>query len=126
MIVVLIATAAIILGTWLGAVTLAPIVVGLVIGFGWPGHASRRAAAAGFLAWSGLLLAAALRGDSLMTFSSTLGAAMGVPGWALFVATLLYPTVLASSAAWLAQLVSLSRRTEIVGPGAASRVSTPT
>ena len=62
MTVVLVGAAAIILGTWLGAPTLTPIVVGLVMGVAWPLHAARRAAAAGVLAWGGLLAAAALRG----------------------------------------------------------------
>jgi hypothetical protein len=108
---------AIALGTWLGAPTLSPVLVGLAIGFAWPLRAARVAAAGGLIAWGGLLLAAQLRGDAVARLSSTLGAAMGLPGWALFVATLLYPAVLASSAAWLASLVT-PRRTRSVEPGA--------
>ncbi len=110
--------------TWLGAPTLAPIVVGLAIGLGWPLRAARAGAVAGFIAWGGLLLAAWLRGDAVATLSATLGAAMGLPGWLLFVATVLYPTVLAASAAWLASVVS-PRRTKSVDPGATLR-SSPT
>jgi hypothetical protein len=72
------------------------------------------------LAWGGLLVAAALRGDALTTLSATLGAAMDLPGWVLFIVTLLYPAVLASSAAWLAHLVS-PRHTPSIHPGAPAR-----
>jgi hypothetical protein len=120
MTVVLTGAVAIILGTWLGAPTLTPIGVGLVMGFGWPIHAARRAAAAGVLAWGGLLVAAALRGDAVATLSATLGAAMDLPGWVLFIVTMLYPAVLASSAAWLAHLVSPRHRPSI-HPGAPAR-----
>ena len=112
-------TVALILGTWLGFPTLAAIIVGGAIGLAWPQRAVRAAAAAGCLAWTVLLLMAALRGDAMGTLAGSLGAAMGVPGWALFVATLLYPTVLAASAAWLAHLVS-PRRLTFVNPGASA------
>ena len=125
MIVILAGMAAIILGTWLGAPVLSPIVVGAVIGFGWPVLAARRAAIAGTLAWAGLLLVALARGDALGTFSRTLGDAMGVPSWALFIVTLLYPAVLASSAAWLAHLVS-PRRSTTFDQGATARAGHPT
>jgi hypothetical protein len=118
--VVLIAAAAIVLGTWLGAPVVTLVGAGLVIGFGWPHHAARHAAAAGALAWGGLLVAAALRGDAVATLGSTLGAAMGLPGWALFIVTILYPAILAASAAWLAHLVS-RRRTPSIHPGAPER-----
>jgi hypothetical protein len=117
MTVVLTGAAAIFFGTWLGVPTLTPIAAGLVIGFGWPRHAVRHAAAAGVLAWGGLLVIAALRGEALATLSATLGAAMDLPGWALFILTLLYPAILASSAAWLAHLVS-PRRTRSIDAGA--------
>ena len=113
MIVILAGAAAIILGTWLGAPTLAPILVGFVMGLGWPAHAARRAAVAGAVAWGGLLVVGALRGDAIGTLGATLGGAMGVPGWALFAATALYPAVLAASAAWLAHLASPRRGARI-------------
>ena len=119
MIVVLMALIAIMLGTWLGAPIITAIVVGLALGFLRPRHAARRAALAGALAWGGLLLAAAMRGDALGTFASTLGGAMGAPGWAIFLATLLYPALLASSAAWLAHFAS-SARLASIDPGAIS------
>jgi uncharacterized membrane protein YjjB (DUF3815 family) len=111
MTILLAGTVALVIGTWLGFPTLAAITVGLAIGLAWPLRAVRAAAAAGFLAWTVLLLMATLRGDAMATLAGSLGAAMGVPGWALFVATLLYPTVLAASAAWLAHLVSPRRPT---------------
>jgi hypothetical protein len=125
MIIVLAGTAAIVLGTWLGAPLLAPILVGAVIGLGWPALAVRRSAIAGVLAWGGLLLVALARGDALGAFSRTLGDAMAVPPWALFVVTLLYPAILASSAAWLAHLVS-PRRSTTIDPGATVRARHPT
>ena len=117
MTILLAGTAAIVIGTWLGFPTLAAIAAGIAIGLLSPQRSARAAAAAGFLAWAFLLLLAALRGDAMGTLAGTLGAAMGIPGWALFVATLLYPTVLAASAAWLAHLVS-PRRPTFVNPGA--------
>jgi hypothetical protein len=106
---VLIGALGIVAGTWLGAPTLAPIVAGLAIGLLWPHHAARTAALAGIAAWGGLLLVALLRGDDVLILGASLGSAMGLPGAVLFVATLLYPALLASSSAWLAHLVSPRR-----------------
>ena len=117
MIVVLLAAIAIVFGTWLGAPTLSAILVGLVVGFVQPLHAARRAALAGFLAWGSVLVMAAVRGDTLVAFGNSLGGAMGGPGWVIAVTTLLYPAMLASSAAWLAHLVS-TRRSTTIEPGA--------
>ena len=117
MIVAIIGALAIAAGTWFGGPTLAPVIVGVAIGLGWPRYAARRAAMAGVLGWSLLLVLAVLRGDALATFSATLGGAMNVPGWVLFLATLAYPAILASSAAWLAQLIG-SRRTHVVDSSA--------
>jgi hypothetical protein len=117
MTVVLIAAIAIMLGTWLGAPIVAPITVGLALGFLRPRHAARRAALAGAVAWGCLLGVAAVRGDALGTFASTLGGAMGAPGWVVVLATLLYPAVLASSAAWLAHFAATGRLVSIE-PGA--------
>jgi hypothetical protein len=114
----------IIAGTWLGFPTLAPIVVGFAAGLVRPVNAPRRSALAGLLAWGSLLAVAGARGDELGAFSVALGGAMGIPGWGVFLATLLYPAALASSAAWLGHLVSL-RRLATFDAGAASG-STPT
>ena len=116
MILILAGMAAIGLGTWLGAPMPAPIIVGALMGLGWPARSARRAAVAGALAWGGLLLVALARGDALGALTRTLGDAMGVPAWALVVATLSYPAILASSAAWLAHLVS-PRRSMTIDPG---------
>jgi hypothetical protein len=102
---VLLGVAGILLGTWLGFPTLAPVLVGLVLGFTGP-MAARRAAMAGAIAWGGVLVAASLRGDHVAGLSRTLGGAMGVPSWVLLIVTLLYPAVLAASAAWLASLAA--------------------
>ena len=125
MILILSGMAAIILGTWLGAPVLSPILVGAVLGLGWPALAARRAAIAGTLAWGGLLLVALARGDALGAFSKTLGDAMAVPAWALIMVTLVYPAILASSAAWLAHLVS-PRRSTTFDQGATARAGHPT
>lgn len=124
MIVILAGAAAIVLGTWLGAPILAPVLVGLGIGLGWPSYAARRAAVAGVVAWGGLLVVAALRGDLLGRLAATLGRAIGVPAWALFAATVLYPAMLAASAAWLAHLAS-PRRAPTIDGGAVARRDQP-
>lgn len=98
---VLLAMAATIVGTGLGAPTLTPILVGALVGLMVRDNPARRAALAGLLAWAGILLLATLRGDETGALTGTLGGAMGVPSWAIFIVTLLYPTILASSSAWL-------------------------
>jgi hypothetical protein len=117
MIIVLAGALAIVLGTVFGAPTLTPIMVGIVIGLAWPRRAARVAAAAGATAWGALLAVALLRGGAIGTLANTLGGAMGVPGVVLFLATLLYPAILAASAAWLAHLVSW-RRSDSTGSAA--------
>lgn len=124
MISVLLGMAAIVAGTWLGAPTLTPILVGVAMGFLVPANPARRAALAGFLAWAGVLLARTLRGDEIGALSGTLGGAMGVPSWAIVLVTLLYPTILAASAAWLSHLAA-RRRVPSIG-GEAAREITPT
>ena len=111
-------TVSIIVGTWLGAPLLSPIVVGLAAGLIRPVNAASRSALAGALAWGGLLATSAVRGDAIGPFTATLGGAMGLPGWAIVVATLLYPALLASSAAWFGHLVS-PRRFATFDPGTA-------
>jgi len=105
MIGILLGVTGILLGTWLGFPTLAPVLVGLAMGVTVP-MAARRAALAGVIAWGGVLLAATLRGDNIAGVSRTLGGAMGVPSWLLLIVTLLYPAILAASAAWLASLAA--------------------
>jgi hypothetical protein len=124
MISVLLGMAAIIAGTSLGAPTLTPILVGGVMGFVLQKTPARRAALAGILAWAGILLFKGLRGDEIGALSRTLGGAMGVPSWAIVLVTLLYPAVLAASAAWLSHLAA--RRLFPSIRGAAARGITPT
>ena len=124
MIGVLLGMAAIVVGTRFGAPTMTPIVVGLAMGLLLPTNPARRAALAGVLAWAGLLLGRAVRGDEIGALSETLGGAMGVPSWAIVLVTLLYPAVLAASAAWLSHLAA-RRRVPSIG-GEAAREITPT
>jgi hypothetical protein len=63
------------------------------------------AALAATLAWGALLAWSAARG-SVWTFASTVGGTIGVAGLTLIVLTLLFPAVLAWSAALLAQIVT--------------------
>jgi hypothetical protein len=119
MMVILAGMAAITLGTWIGAPALSPVVVGLAIGLGAPSGAAWRAALAAALAWGALLLTAVARGNVIGTLGATLGGAMGIPAWALFVATLLFPAILAASAAWLAHLVPPRRPRSIAGAATA-------
>jgi hypothetical protein len=110
MIALLAGVVAMMVGTFLGAPVVTPVVVGAALGLLAPARASRTAALAAAVAWGGVLLAATLRGDSIGTLASALGGAMGIPGWALVLATLLYPALLAASAAWLAHLASPRRQ----------------
>lgn len=96
-------------GTWLGAPTLAPVFAGVLLGLGWPGRAARQAALGAAAAWAALLLVQRATGTPLGATSATLGGAMGLPPWAPLVATLLYPAILAASAAWIGQLLSPRR-----------------
>ena len=103
---VLLAILAMLVGTWIGAPTLTPILVGASMGFMIRDNPARRAALAGLLAWGGVLLFATFRGDATGALARTLGGAMGAPSWAIVVVTLLYPAILAASAAWLSNLVA--------------------
>ena len=103
--VVLIGAVVIVLGTALGAPTLAPVIVGAAIGYFRPARAARNAAAAGALAWGALLVVAAVRGGAIGSFSGKLGDVLGLPGVAVILATMLYPAVLAAAAAWLVAAV---------------------
>ena len=113
MMAVLLGMASIVLGTWFGAPTLTPVVVGLAMGVLVRVTPARRAALAGVLGWGGLLLVAALRGDHVGALSTTLGGALGVPSLVVVLVTLLYPSILAASAAWLGHLVIHARATSI-------------
>jgi hypothetical protein len=63
--------------------------------------------------WTALLIVQSVRGARLVGFGEKLGASMGVPVWALFVATLAFPALLASCAASLgAQVASLRDTSE--------------
>ncbi len=64
-----------------------------------------RAAGAGIAAW-GLLLAAQLPGGSLERLAIAVGTAMGVGALPLVVLTLLYPALLAASAAGLVRALA--------------------
>ena len=126
MIGVLLGAAGILLGTWLGFPTLAPVLVGLTMGFLVP-LAARRAALAGVIAWGGVLVAAALRGDNISGLGTTLGGAMGVPSWLLLLlVTLLYPAILAASAAWLSSLAARRFSPSSGGHATLSRELPPT
>jgi hypothetical protein len=103
--VVLLGAAAIVLGTVIGAPTLAPVIVGTAIGYLRPVKAARNAAAAGALGWGALLVVAAVRGGAIGSFSGKLGDVLGLPGVAVILATMLYPAVLAAAAAWLVATV---------------------
>ena len=92
--------------TWFGAPTLGPIVAGFLIGLAWPERSVRVAAAAALLAWGGLLLFGLIRGTDVSALATSLGGAMSLPAWAIFTATLLYPVILAASAAWLGHVIT--------------------
>jgi hypothetical protein len=106
MIGVLPGVVAMLLGTWLGWPTLTPIVAGAAMGVLLSVNAARQAALAGALAWGGVLVVSMLQGNSVDALGKTLGGAMGIPSWLLVLVTLLYPAILAASAAWLAQLAA--------------------
>jgi hypothetical protein len=82
--------------------------VGLVAGVAlrhhrWPFVASGFLAAA---AWGLMLLGGTVRGAPVPAFAASLGGAMGVPGWALYVATLAFAFVLGGGAARLGWAVA--------------------
>jgi hypothetical protein len=124
MISVFLGIAAILLGTWLRAPTLTPIVVGALLGLLVQSNPVRHAAMAGVLAWAGVLLARAVGGDEIGALSKTLGGAMGVPSWVIVLVTLLYPAILAASAAWLSHLAMRKVLPSI--DGSRAREITPT
>jgi hypothetical protein len=120
----LLAIAAMLAGTWIGAPTVTPLLVGALMGLMVRENPARRAALAGMLSWAAILLFATFRGDATGALAGTLGGAMGAPSWAIVVVTLLYPTILAASAAWLSHLVA-RRLIPSVG-GRPARGITPT
>ena len=90
------------LGTWFAGWTM-PIGWGMLLGLARPyGRPARLAAVHGSLGWALVLAFMAMRGDPVGVLATRLAGAMQVPASALFLATLLYPALLASCAAWLA------------------------
>lgn len=111
--VILIGAVAIVLGTVLGAPTLTAVIVGAAIGFLRPVRAARYAFGAGAVGWGALLVVAAIRGGAIGSLSGRLGDVLGLPGVAMIVVTMLYPAVLAASAAWLVAAIR-TRRGEVI------------
>ena len=76
-----------------------------LLGVVWGGVATRRerpvltAAAAGALGWMALLVWGATQGPVGLV-AQRVGPVLRVSGWLFVVLTLLYPTILAASAAW--------------------------
>jgi hypothetical protein len=92
------------LGTWLIGWT-APLLWGALAGLLWSTRRPARAVAIqSAVAWGLLLLFMAARGQPVGVLAARLAGAMQVPVWALILVTLLYPAVLAASAAWLVAL----------------------
>jgi hypothetical protein len=104
-------------GTWLGFPIWGPVTGGLLLGLFAPRPAVH-AAVAGAVAWGGLLALASTQGSLALT-ASRLGGALGLAPWGPIVATLLYPALLAASAAWLTGLASRRRAT----PASSSRLA---
>lgn len=97
---VLVLAAAMVLGTGLFGWWSVPV---LALGFGvWSGEepAAAFAALAALLAW-GTLMAWNWLSGPLLALAGSLGGVMGLPGWSLILATLLFPAVLAGAAATL-------------------------
>ena len=109
MIVILLGAVAIVLGTVLGSSTFSAIIVGAAIGYLRPVRAARYAFGAGALGWGGLLLFAAIRSGEIGSLTGKLGEILGLPGIVMVVVTLLYPAVLAGSAAWLVAAIRTMR-----------------
>jgi hypothetical protein len=107
---VLLATIVLVVATMSGNPTIGPILVGLGCGLAWPDNGVRVAGASAVFAWGGLLLWGMIRGAAIGEVASKLGDVMVLPGPVLVLATLLYPAILAASAAWLGHLVSPVRR----------------
>jgi hypothetical protein len=106
--------------TVLGFPVVAPIAGGVAIGLAWPQRGSRNAAVAGLVAWGALLAMASTQGSLSLTMTR-LGGAMGLAPWGPLLATLVYPAVLAASAAWIAGL--LSPRRSVSAPDSSSRLA---
>jgi hypothetical protein len=108
---IVLGAAVVALGTWLGG-WLAPPVWGALVGLMWPhGRPARWAALDAVLGWAAILVLLAVRGDPVGTLAGRLAGAMGVPVVALMAATLAFPALLASCAAWLAAQRPIPRRT---------------
>ena len=118
MTVILIGAVAIALGTVLGSSTFSAIIVGAAIGYLRPVRAARYAFGAGAIGWGGLLLVAAIRSGEIGALTGKLGEVLGLPGIVMVVVTILYPAVLAGSAAWVFSAIRTMRgeRTDSVLP----------
>jgi len=102
LIAVAIALATVALG-WLGVVLASVLFAAIDRG---RLSAPSETAVAAAVAWAGLLLLAT--GSSLPGAAHTLGGAMGVPGIALVIITIVFPALLAWSSAAVAQFVAVS------------------
>lgn len=97
---VLVLALAMVLGTGLFGWWSVPV---LALGYGvWRGEepAAAFAALAALMAWGALMAWNWLSGP-VLALASSLGEVMGLPGWSLLLATLLFPVVLAGAAATL-------------------------
>lgn len=96
------------LGTWWGG-WLAPVAWGIAVGLLWPRQQpARTAALAALVAWALLLAVPHLLGDPVALLVDRLSAAMRLPTWALPVATLIFPALLAGCAARVASAVRVT------------------
>ncbi len=112
---IVVGAAVVALGTWFGG-WLAPAVWGALVGAALPhGRSARRAAVDAALGWAAILVLLAVRGDPVGTLAVRLGGAMGVPVVGLVAATLAFPALLASCAAWLAAQIPTPRRRDSRG-----------
>ncbi len=101
---VLVLAAAMVLGTGLFGWWSVPV---LGLGYGaWRGEepAAAFAALAALLSWGSLMAWNGLSGP-VLALAGSLGEVMGLPGWSLILATLLFPAVLAGAAANLGAAV---------------------
>ncbi len=88
-------------GTWFGG-WLVPAAWGVLAGLAWPGDRPARTAALGAsLGWLALLAGPVATGAPVGVLAARLAGAMQLPEAALVAATLLFPALLASSAAYL-------------------------
>ncbi len=112
---IVLGAAVVALGTWFGG-WLAPPVWGALLGAALPrGRPARWAALDAAVGWAAILALLAVGGDPVGTLAGRLAGAMGVPVVALVAATVAFPALLASCAAWLAAQIPTPRRTDTRG-----------